>query len=636
MRVLLLVSAFNGLSQRVWCTLREAGHEVGVLLATGDRDMIEGVRAARPDVILCPFLTHRVPAEIWTEWRTIIIHPGPVGDRGPSSLDWAITEAEPYWGVTALQAVAEMDAGPIWATRIFRLSGTAPRKSALYNGPVADAAVACVREVLAKAADPAFRPVPAERMPHEVPNARPRAAMRQSDRAFGWDEGGERIVRRIRAADGAPGVRTEVLGLPVYAYDAHPGGTAGTGAKPGTVLCRRQGAILVATGDGGVWIGHLRQAGPEPVAGGGAGPAGTWPRGIKLPAAVVLGRRLRGVPHATLPLGAEAEAPGAYRQIRYRRTADVGWLTFDFYNGAMSAGQCRRLLAAFRHAAGQDTRVLVLRGSTEAFSNGIHLNLITAATDPAAAAWANITAINAVCTEIIECTRQVVIAAYPGNAGAGGVMLGLGADLVAAREDIVLNPYYDIGLYGSELHTHTLPRRVGPVTAERLLTARLPMSAAQARAAGLVDEVGPRHPDAFADWLADLAARHTDPQLNRRLRSRRARALSAGLPLAVHEVRELAEMSLDIFDDRSGFAAARHAFVHKVRPAATPARLLLSPPVEPVPPAQGGPAGNAKRPVPAPPPGAQNQGKNRPHVRPRTAAPDAPQAVRPAVPAQAG
>ncbi len=59
MRVLLLVSAFNGLSQRVWCTLREAGHEVGVLLATGERDVIEGVRAARPDLILCPFLTQR-------------------------------------------------------------------------------------------------------------------------------------------------------------------------------------------------------------------------------------------------------------------------------------------------------------------------------------------------------------------------------------------------------------------------------------------------------------------------------------------------------------------------------------------------------------------------------------------------
>ena len=95
MRVLLLVSAFNGLSQRAWCALRAAGHEVGVLLATGAQDVVDGVRSARPDLILCPFLKERVPADVWRNWRTVIIHPGPVGDRGPSSLDWAITEAAP-------------------------------------------------------------------------------------------------------------------------------------------------------------------------------------------------------------------------------------------------------------------------------------------------------------------------------------------------------------------------------------------------------------------------------------------------------------------------------------------------------------------------------------------------------------
>src|SRR4029450_8117152 len=89
---------------------------------------------------------------------TIIVHPGPKGDRGPSSLDWAITSGARRWGVTALQAVEEMDAGPIWATRVVALSATAPRKSALYNGPIADAALEVVREVVAKAADPAFRP----------------------------------------------------------------------------------------------------------------------------------------------------------------------------------------------------------------------------------------------------------------------------------------------------------------------------------------------------------------------------------------------------------------------------------------------------------------------------------------------
>src|SRR3954467_4409546 len=85
-RILLLVTAFNGLSQRAWCALREAGHDVGVQVATSAQDMIAGVRAADPELIVCPFLKDRVPAQVWQNRRTIIIHPGPVGDRGPSSL----------------------------------------------------------------------------------------------------------------------------------------------------------------------------------------------------------------------------------------------------------------------------------------------------------------------------------------------------------------------------------------------------------------------------------------------------------------------------------------------------------------------------------------------------------------------
>jgi putative two-component system hydrogenase maturation factor HypX/HoxX len=171
-----------------------------------------------------------------------------------------------------------------------------------------------------------------------------------------------------------------------------------------------------------------------------------------------------------------------------------------------------------------------------------------------------------------------VVAAYAGSAGAGGVMLGLGADIVAARRGIVLNPYYDIGLYGSELHTYTLPRRVGPETAQRLIDGKLPVSAEQAATLGLVDEVGPRHPEAYAEWLTALAGRHADARDARRRQSAKARRLAAErVPLDVYEARELAEMSSDMFGDRSGFAAARRAFVGKQRPATTPERLLPAP-----------------------------------------------------------
>jgi len=560
MRILLLVSAFNTLSQRAWCALREAGHDVGVQLAGRPQDIVTEVRAARPDLIICPYLKERVPSQVWGNWRTVIIHPGPVGDRGRSSLDWAIAEGARSWGVTALQAVEELDAGPIWATRIFPMPAAPPRKSALYNGPVADAAMECIFETVKKAADPTFTPTPATELTIEVPGVRPRPPMRQQDRQFDWDAPTEHIVRRIRASDGSPGVRTEVGGLEVFAYDAHHGRLGVTPkARPGALLSRRQGAVLVGTGDGAVWLGHLRAA----------------EHAVKLPATTLLGDRLRGVANSPLAPGIEPEPP-SYRQIRYRRRGAVGWLAFDFYNGAMSAGHCRRLLAAIRHAAAQDTRVLVLRGSTEVFSNGIHLNVIEAAADPAGTAWANITAINDVCREIITCTRQVVISAYAGNAGAGGAMLGLGADIVAARAGIILNPYYDMGLYGSELHTFVLPRRVGPDTAQRLVDDRLPVSADRAAALGLVDEVGPRHPEAYTLWLTELADRHADPRTSRAARAAKAKRLAAEpVPLDAYEAQELAEMSRDLFADRSGFAAARRAFVTKAKTTGTPARLAF-------------------------------------------------------------
>jgi putative two-component system hydrogenase maturation factor HypX/HoxX len=149
-KILLLVSSFNGLTQRAWCAVREAGHDISVELAIDEQTIISGVEAAKPDLVLCPFLKERVPARVWQAWRTVIIHPGPVGDRGPSALDHAIMKRLPTWGVTALQAGEEMDAGPNWTTRTFPMPAEAPRKSVLYNGPVADAALECVLEVAAE------------------------------------------------------------------------------------------------------------------------------------------------------------------------------------------------------------------------------------------------------------------------------------------------------------------------------------------------------------------------------------------------------------------------------------------------------------------------------------------------------
>jgi len=91
MRILLISNAFSGLTQRFYTELEDAGYIVSVELHQGDMDqLLEGVALFKPDLILCPFLTKRLPKEIYEHYKCLIVHPGIKGDRGPSSLDWAI------------------------------------------------------------------------------------------------------------------------------------------------------------------------------------------------------------------------------------------------------------------------------------------------------------------------------------------------------------------------------------------------------------------------------------------------------------------------------------------------------------------------------------------------------------------
>nr|VFK57747.1 MAG: hypothetical protein BECKUNK1418G_GA0071005_10012 [Candidatus Kentron sp. UNK]VFK69195.1 MAG: hypothetical protein BECKUNK1418H_GA0071006_101138 [Candidatus Kentron sp. UNK] len=65
MRILLIATAYNGLTQRAHLELTELGHEVSIELSLSDEIMREAVRLFRPDLIICPFLKDRIPDDIW-------------------------------------------------------------------------------------------------------------------------------------------------------------------------------------------------------------------------------------------------------------------------------------------------------------------------------------------------------------------------------------------------------------------------------------------------------------------------------------------------------------------------------------------------------------------------------------------
>ncbi|WP_205325572.1 enoyl-CoA hydratase-related protein [Glycomyces sp. YM15] len=548
MKILLLASAFNGLTQRVWCTLREQGHEVGVELAPAHSDpgtLIRAVERIDPDLILCPFLKHRVPEDVWRRWTTVIVHPGPVGDRGPSSLDHTLLGQGPRWGVTALSAVEEMDAGPVWACSTFDVP-EGITKSALYNSRVADAAMECVATVIRKVTN-GERPVPAEELPLPVPGTGELPLLRRSAFALDWRASAAELARRIAAADGAPGAPAVLDDRTYCLFDATATGEH-TGAEPGTIVGRDCESIAFATGRGTLWVGYAALLEKK--------------RGPKLPAAMVIDAA--GAPFKP--------APEAIAETVYRREGDIGYLTIRSYNGAMHTEQCRRLTGAVEKALTEDTRILVLTGTEHAFSNGIHLGVIDAAADPAAEAWDNINAIDELCLAIAG-AEQLTVAAFSANAGAGGVMAALCADVTVARDGTVLNPYYDMGIFGSELHTWSVANRVGERIAARLLGEKLPISAAEAQQVGLIGAVGPRDWDEFQRWLRAVAIGYNEPVTRGRMFAAKARRRAESKPLSYYQTIELAEMARDMFDDRHGFDAKRRAFLGKSAPTETPEKL---------------------------------------------------------------
>ena len=565
MRILLIASAYNSMTQRVHAELADVGHEVSVELALGDEVMRDAVRRYDPDLVIAPMLTRAIPADIWSARPCFIVHPGPCGDRGPSSLDWAIMTGAERWGVTVLQANAEMDAGDIWASVEFAMPGGS--KSSAYRTEVADAASHAVRLAVTRFAGGRYRPEPLDYGRPDV-TGRCRPPCRQADRRIDWPaEPTEAVLAKLRAADSSPGVLDEIGDTEYYLIGGHPDDELR--GQPGTVLARRDGAICRATRDGAVWIPQLR---PRPVPGG--------PGTFKLPATLALrespGGSLDGVPEVFAPL---TLPPGrrTYRQIGYRESGAVGYLEFCFPGGAMSTGQCRRLLAAYRYAQSRPVKVIVLGGPRDFFANGIHLNVIQAADDPAAESWRNINAMDDLVQAILTNTGQLTVAALAGNAAAGGLMLALAADRVWCREGAVLNPHYRLmGLHGSEYWTYTLPRRVGAGEADRLTQACLPVTPGSALRSGLVDHVIADDAAGFRAQVAAWAQRLARSPEYRGLLTAKARELAAAerqRPLDAYRAAELAVMHRNFSDPREPYARLRRAFVYKEKPVCTPPHL---------------------------------------------------------------
>ncbi len=461
MKILLIVSAFNSLTQRVFVKLQDTGHTVSVQFAIDDHSMIDAVNSFSPDIIICPYLKKFIPKEIFTNIPTYILHPGIRGDKGHHSLDHAIKDKKEKWGVVLLRANEHFDGGDIYSEVIFHMRDT--YKASLYRDEVSNATIKAIDKLLENINNKDF-------IPTKQLNTQLHHYLSNEDRAINWQKDTtKQIINKIYQSDSYPGVLDNILDIKCFLFGAWE--EEKLIGKPKEILAKRDGAICLGTIDGAVWITLLKTI-----------------DGFKLPSTYVLKDKIKGIKEDRLPLIFDMSYKTFY-EIGSHKDGEVSYLCFNFHNGAMNSEQCIRLKYAFDYLK-EDSKVIVLIGARDFFSNGIHLNILEDSKKQGEDGWSNINAMNDLIKSIIFADDVITVSSLHKNAGAGGVFLALACDYVTGASNTVLNPHYKtIGLTGSEYHTYTLPKRVGTEKANKLLDECLPISIEYAKNINMVDEI---------------------------------------------------------------------------------------------------------------------------------------------------
>ncbi len=546
MKVLFITTAFNGMSQRLWIELDKLNHDVHVIIPINANQLIRDTERYNPDLIIAPYLTSKIPEKIYSNFKCLIVHPGIKGDRGASSLDWAILREEKIWGVTILEAVEKMDAGDIWASTNFLMRNVS--KGEIYRNEVTQAATKGILQAITNFNNPNFHPQPLDYSTPEI-KGKWNNKTKQKDFQFSWSDNTYNIIKKIKAADSSPGVLATIFDKEFYVYGAHL--EEKLKGNAGDVLAQRDNAICIATNDKSIWLTHLKSIKKESV---------------KLPATIALGELSLNIPLNEFDPFKNTNY-NTWQEIYFQQEGEIGYLHFDFYNGAMSTYQCNNLKEAIIKAK-KKVKLIVLMGGKDVWSNGIHLNVIEASKNPEEESWRNINAIDDLILEIINSTDHYIISALQGNAGAGGVSLALSADKILCRNGIVLNPHTkNMGLYGSEYWTYLLPKRIGYQKAERFTEDCLPWGVDVALEIGLIDGFKGETNLEFLTFVKKQAKSIISlPYFDKLLKAKKFQRKKdeRNKPLQEYRKNELEQMHKNFFQNNLDYHYKRYCFVHKI------------------------------------------------------------------------
>ena len=230
--------------------------------------------------------------------------------------------------------------------------------------------------------------------------------------------------------------------------------------------------------------------------------------------------------------------------VSYSTTDRIGTISIDSPPvNALSHSVRQGLVDALNAAAADDTEIVILRCEGRTFIAGADITEF--GKPPQAPALATV-------LEALESHPKPVIAAIHGTALGGGLELALCCDYRLAAETAKVGlPEVNLGLLPGAGGTQRLPRLTGVKTAIDMITSGRPLSANDAHAAGIVDEVS-------GEDLARAATDFAEELLKRGAGKR----LTKDIPLAFND------------EDSALLSSARDTIAKRFKGQTAPQRIL--------------------------------------------------------------
>ncbi len=231
-------------------------HNIPLLKPDSLSDIAEQIHEYHADVAVLVAYGKIVPQSIIDMFPAGIInvHPSLLPKhRGSTPIESVLLAGEPETGVSLMQLVRDMDAGPVYAQSSLELAGTETKQE--LADELTDHAAAMLHELL-----PDILAGTVVAMPQDHAQATYDGRIHKQDGILDWTKSGEQLEREIRAYAVWPKSTTTLGDVDVVITSAHC--VPVSNDEPGTLNIELEpGLLQVACADGYLCIDSLKPAG---------------------------------------------------------------------------------------------------------------------------------------------------------------------------------------------------------------------------------------------------------------------------------------------------------------------------------------------------------------------------------------